>query len=193
MSARSNGRFAGIQKFEPKELLEAGLEEMRRTIREKEPPKRAPCCRPISRLSPTAARRIRPSWCIWSGESNEHRDVARSLNNLANAILSQGKLEEAEALHREVLAMRRKLLKRTKNVSGKPFGGGWLRAASAFFTELSQRVCYWRGDPRLAPLIMFGPQSPKSTRQLRAAPAFAAAENAVALANVLSRGYEQFR
>ena len=41
---------------------------------------------------------------------NEHPDVARSLNNLAEVISAQGRPAEAESLFREALAMKQKLL-----------------------------------------------------------------------------------
>ena len=41
---------------------------------------------------------------------NEHADVAKSLNNLAIVLYEKGDFAEAEALHREALAMRRRLL-----------------------------------------------------------------------------------
>ena len=40
----------------------------------------------------------------------EHPDVAMSLNNLADVLISEDKTADAEAVQREALAMQRKLL-----------------------------------------------------------------------------------
>jgi hypothetical protein len=43
------------------------------------------------------------------GDGSDHRDVAASLHNLAEVLRAQGELSESARLHRESLAMTRRL------------------------------------------------------------------------------------
>jgi serine/threonine protein kinase/tetratricopeptide (TPR) repeat protein len=101
-----------------RELLDGGAGKMMRGELKEDPDVRAALLDTTGRvyealgLLDKAEPLLREGLAIRRRTLGEHRDVAASLNNLANVLREKGDYAGAEPLYREALAMRRKLLGR---------------------------------------------------------------------------------